>query len=109
MKKAILFGIIACVICAPVYASDMGEYDEPQLTVTVNDFAKPAPKAHCNKCNKCAKKTCGKPFERVVKREYLVRETVQTYKPVIYYEPAGTYTTMRAVEKPKCNKCEFNF
>ena len=40
---------------------------------------------------------CGEPFERVVNREYLVRETVQTYKPVVHYEPAGTYTTMRAV------------
>ena len=42
-------------------------------------------------------KTCGEPFERVVKREYLVRETVQQYKPVVHYEPAETYTTVRAV------------
>ena len=41
--------------------------------------------------------TCGEPFERVVNREYFVRETVQQYKPVVHYEPAGTYTTMRAV------------
>ena len=40
---------------------------------------------------------CGEPFERVVNREYFVRETVQQYKPVVHYEPAGTYTTMRAV------------
>ncbi len=40
---------------------------------------------------------CGEPFEEVVKREYFVRETVQQYKPVVHYEPAGTYTTMRAV------------
>jgi len=44
-----------------------------------------------------AKPSCGEPFEEVVNREYFVRETVQTYKPVISYEPAGTYTTMRAV------------
>lgn len=41
--------------------------------------------------------SCGEPFSRVVNREYFVRETVQQYKPVVHYEPAGTYTTMRAV------------
>lgn len=41
--------------------------------------------------------SCGEPFERVVNREYFVRETVQQYKPVVHYEPAGTYTTMHAV------------
>lgn len=40
---------------------------------------------------------CGEPFERVVNREYFVRETVQQYKPVVHYEPAGSYTTMRAM------------
>ena len=44
-----------------------------------------------------AAETCGEPFERVVNREYFVRETVQQYKPVVHYEPAGSYTTMRAV------------
>ena len=41
--------------------------------------------------------SCGEPFERVVNREYFVRETVQQYRPVVHYEPAGTYTTTRAV------------
>lgn len=41
--------------------------------------------------------SCGEPFERIVNREYFVRETVQQYKPVVHYEPAGTYTTTRAV------------
>ena len=41
--------------------------------------------------------TCGQPYEEVVNREYFVRETVQQYRPVVQYEPAGTYTTMRAV------------
>jgi len=119
MKKMILFGAIACVICAPVYASDGGIYAEPEMQVTAEDFvtvervAKPAEKPACNKCNKCkkcdkcGKKVCGKPYERIVNREYFVRETVQTYKPVIYYEPAGTYTTMRAVDTPKCDTCNF--
>lgn len=37
--------------------------------------------------------------EEVVKREYFVRETVQQYKPVVQYVPAGTYTRV----KPACN------
>lgn len=36
--------------------------------------------------------------EEVVKREYFVRETVQQYKPVVQYVPAGTYTRV----KPTC-------
>lgn len=44
-----------------------------------------------------AEENCGEPYARVVNREYFVRETVQQYKPVVTYEPAGTYTTMRAV------------
>ena len=41
--------------------------------------------------------SCGESYEEVVNREYFVRETVQQYKPVVHYEPAGTYTTMRSV------------
>lgn len=117
MKKTILFGAIACVICAPVYASDGGVYAEPEMQTTAEDFvrvervarpiAAPAPKAPCGKCTKCAQKVCGTPYEAVVNREYFVRETVQQYKPVVHYVPAGTYTTMRAVEGPKCNTCGF--
>ena len=44
-----------------------------------------------------ADETCGEPFERVINREYFVRETVQAYRPVVHYEPAETYTTFRAV------------
>ena len=40
------------------------------------------------------------PVEAVVQREYFVRETVQQYKPVIRYVPAGTYTRVRKT----CNR-----
>ncbi len=40
---------------------------------------------------------CARPVERVVNREYFVRETVQTYQPVVTYVPSGTYTTTRSV------------
>ena len=114
MKKTILSVIAACVICAPVYASDGGVYGEPEMQTTAEDFvrvervARPMPvKPACTKCNKCATKVCGAPFERVVNREYFVRETVQQYKPIVSYVPAGTYTTTRAVNGPKCSKCGF--
>ncbi len=120
MKKTILFGAIACVICAPIYASDGGVYGDysTEMRTTAEDFVriehvaqptvvKTDVKPACTKCNKCSAKVCGEPFERVVNREYFVRETVQTYKPVIHYVPAGSYTTMRAVETPKCTKCGF--
>ncbi len=42
---------------------------------------------------------CLQPKEAVVNREYFVRETVQQYKPVVKYVPAGTYTRVR----PACN------
>lgn len=41
------------------------------------------------------------PKQQVVKREYFVRETVQTYKPVVTYVPDGTYTRVKPA-------CEFN-
>jgi len=40
---------------------------------------------------------CG--MSRVVNREYFVRETVQTYRPVINYVPADRYDVIR----PVCN------
>jgi len=43
---------------------------------------------------------CGEPKEDVIKREYFVRETIQKYKPVVKYVPAGTYTRV----KPVCDK-----
>ena len=120
MKKTILFGAIACVICAPVYASDGGVYADynTEMKTVAEDYtriervAQPvvqtvAVKPTCNKCNKCSGRVCGEPFEKVVNREYFVRETVQQYKPVVSYVPAGTYTTTRAVSAPKCNKCGF--
>ena len=112
MKKLLVFGL-AATLAGAAFASDGGVY-EPEMRTTAEDFvrvervARPMPvKPACTKCNKCATKVCGQPFERVVNREYFVRETVQQYRPVVHYEPAGTYTTMRAVETPKCNKCGF--
>lgn len=40
---------------------------------------------------------CARPVERVVNRQYFVRETVQQYRPVIKYVPDGAYTRVRAV------------
>ena len=62
-------------------------------TRTVQNDAKPS--CGCNTCGKC-----GEMKEEVIKREYFVRETVQKYKPVVQYVPAGTYTRV----KPACDK-----
>jgi hypothetical protein len=43
--------------------------------------------------------SCGESFERIVNREYFVRETVQQYEPVVQYVPTTTYTRV----KPACN------
>ena len=50
-------------------------------------------------------KTCGcgcETKQEVVKREYFVRETVQTYKPDVTYVPAGTYTRVKPACKHDC-------
>ena len=44
-------------------------------------------------CETCG--CCNPPMEAVVKRDYFVRETVQQYRPVVKYVPAGTYTRVR--------------
>ena len=49
-------------------------------------------------CDTCGCIDCGTQ-EEVVRREYFVRETVQQYKPVVHYVPAGTYTRV----KPTCS------
>ena len=50
-------------------------------------------------CPNCGCIDCGTQ-EEVVKREYFVRETVQQYRPVVQYVPAGTYTRV----KPTCTQ-----
>ena len=57
-------------------------------------FVAPAPVAPACGCATCGCAT----QEEVVKREYFVRETVQQYRPVVQYVPAGTYTRV----KPTC-------
>ena len=61
--------------------------------------AQPAPVMARPACPTCGCMNCGTQ-EEVVKREYFVRETVQQYKPVVQYVPAGTYTRV----KPTCTQ-----
>lgn len=62
--------------------------------VKTKTVAKPVLKPYvAENCHACAEK------HQVIKREYFVRETVQTYKPIVTYVPAGTYTR----ERPVCN------
>jgi hypothetical protein len=57
-------------------------------------FVAPVPVAPACGCATCGCAT----QEEVVKREYFVRETVQQYRPIVQYVPAGTYTRV----KPTC-------
>ena len=70
--------------------------------------AQPQPRVHAQAniqvsvapaCPNCGCMDCGTQ-EEVVKREYFVRETVQQYRPVVQYVPAGTYTRV----KPTCTQ-----
>jgi hypothetical protein len=121
MKKIVLFsliaGLISSVAIADVYQESINTCDEAEMRaaldratadkravitivecdngiVRTKTQAKPVVKQSYNTCGcGCDKK------EEVVKREYFVRETVQQYKPVVQYVPAGTYTRV----KPACD------
>ena len=123
MKKFVLLSLIAAlfsnVAVADVYRESINTCDEAEMRAALDRATadkravitivecdngivrtikkptytvKPAETCGCDCCD-CAEK------EEVVKREYFVRETVQTYKPVVKYVPAGTYTRV----KPACN------
>jgi len=115
MKK--IFALSICGILASVaanadyYETQTGNCDmnamRAELNRAVADHRAVITKIVCEETNvetepvmiaePVVEESCGEPFERVVNREYFVRETVQQYKPVVHYEPAGSYTTMRAV------------
>ena len=123
MKKFVLLSLIAAmfssVACADVYRETINTCDEHEMRAAldratqdkravitivecdngvVRAVSKPAynvkPVKTCG-CHDCAEK------QQVVKREYFVRETVQTYKPVVTYVPSKTYTRV----KPVCEFC----
>lgn len=117
MKKFVLFSLIASLFgtaaVADVYRENVYSCDEAEMRAAldratadkravitivecdngiVRTVKQPAPKMVK------AYNTCGCGCEQeVVKREYFVRETVQTYKPVVQYVPAGTYTRVKPV------------
>ena len=117
MKKFVLFSLIASLFgtaaVADVYRENVYSCDESEMRAVldratadkravitivecdngiVRTVKQPAPKMVK------AYNTYGCGYEQeVVKREYFVRETVQTYKPVVQYVPAGTYTRVKSV------------
>ena len=115
MKKILalsIVGMLASVAAhADYYETQTGNCDmnamRAELNRAVADHRAVITKIVCEETNvetepvviaePVVEESCGEPFERVVNREYFVRETVQQYKPVVHYEPAGSYTTMRAV------------
>lgn len=124
MKRFVLFSLIAALFSfsanADVYRESINTCDEGEMRAAL-DRATQNKRAVITvvECDKGIVRTITKPTytvkpaevcdcdcgcgcnekEEVVKREYFVRETVQTYKPVVKYVPAGTYTRV----KPACN------
>ena len=120
MKKVILVSVFATLASLSAFASDfykerINTCDESEMRaaldratyenrsvitiiecddgiVRTRTQSLPKAKPACDTCG------CMEPKEEVIKREYFVRETVQKYKPVVKYVPAGTYTR----ERPTC-------
>jgi hypothetical protein len=122
MKKMIVFAFVlslfSTVAVADIYHTSLNTCNEHEMRAAldratmdkravitivecdngvVRTVSKPEPKFAKPVVNTCGC-GCGEKQE-VVKREYFVRETVQTYKPVVKYVPSGTYTRV----KPACN------
>ena len=108
MKKTILSGLFAAMVCVSAHASDGGLYAETETytnrvrynTNTV-EYAAPvaqrvAPVATCN--------SCAQPVR--VKTHTEVIDHYQVYRPVTVYEPAGTYAERRVVRNT-CNRCNY--
>lgn len=75
--------VITVVKCAPASVAQNNRYDEYAYGLSdgyADEYAAAAA-----------------PVERVVSRRYYVEETVQQYRPVVRYEPAGCYTRMHRV------------
>ena len=122
MKKIILFSLVASlfstVTMADMYYESINDCDAGEMRAAldratadkravitivecdngiVRTTIKPQKVAAKPVCETCGCIDC-RPQEEVIKREYFVRETVQQYKPVVQYVPAGTYTRV----KPAC-------
>ena len=126
MKKVFVSTMLALVTCGAI-ASDGGIYTETETftnqvkldfnTVTYYDdvvVAKPGPVAPrpCGKervassidvVRPCPCAAAAEPVS--VKTHTEVIDHYQVYKPVTKYVPAGTYTTRRVIESPRCKNC----
>ena len=123
MKKLVLFSLVASlfstVAMADMYRESINDCDAMEMRAAldratrdnravitvvecdngiVRTTTQPRPMAAQPVCPTCGCIDCGTQ-EQVVRREYFVRETVQQYKPVVTYVPAGTYTRV----KPTCS------
>lgn len=123
MKKLFLLSLVASmfstVAMADVYRESVNDCDEAEMraaldratadnraVITIvecdNGVVRTSTKAAVPVKKRVRANTCDLGCgerQEVVKREYFVRETVQTYKPVVTYVPSGTYTRV----KPACD------
>ncbi|MBR1380057.1 MAG: hypothetical protein IJ560_00495 [Alphaproteobacteria bacterium] len=118
MKKVILSGLMAGLVCVAAHASDGGLfYEEIGHYNARTDFrveTSVAPRATYNAPRRVVAanpRPCphaaGNPV--AVKTHTEVIDHYQMYQPVVVYAPAGTYAERRVVEspRPRCNRCGY--
>lgn len=85
-----------CDMAAMQRTLDNATADRRAVITVVKCAPRPAPVARAHACIDCAPMV-----ERVVERRVYVEETVQQYRPVVSYVPAGQFTRTRRV----CDEC----
>lgn len=108
MKKIISALIISGVFCANAFAYKETETYTVYETLTIDKVSYQKPNKTVHKPNKCrfassidVRNNCGctKPLKPIKVKKYTeVIDHYQVYQPVIKYEPAGTYTTVRIIK-----------
>ncbi len=116
MKKVILSGLAAALVCVSANASDGGLYlDTERVETRSQQYVDSdvytarqyvAPRAVVDIPRPCAY-SAGNPFS--VKTHTEVIDHYQMYQPVVTYMPAGTYSQRRVVEnpRPRCGRCGY--
>lgn len=106
MKKTILSGLFATLLCVSANASDGGLYSDTETytshvrynTNTITYHGNYAPVATSRPCTRAAAPVRVKTHSEVI-------DHYQLYRPVTVYEPAGTYSERRIVNAAPCGRC----
>jgi hypothetical protein len=109
MKKTILSGLFAAMVCVSANASDGGLYAETEtytnrVRYNTNTVEYAAPVAQPRREVVATFNSCAQPVR--VKTHTEVIDHYQVYRPVTVYEPAGTYAERRVVRNT-CYRCNY--